>query len=1663
MVTSFPTTKMNTTNKNQNPTKLTPPSITRTIMNSDPPSKLMNDYLIRSCNRFNSGMVYHKRKGWYYLPCNTKPSAPTGLLNTIDDIAPYDKWTLRELAKVFSKEQLDHITRLRGIRRSRILRYEAGFIPPGPSVQFFRPYGDIEYYVTEIGLVPVRPPPWYDLTQDGIEPNPGPVDTGHAMYYCQGGAVLVQVTSSNLPEVRSLRTTTRYRTTFRFLQNTGSNGYAFVQWNNSANSQMAAGGIRVPNQETVEVWTAGPFEGLRVAAVNQMTGTLIYNMYEYNTTPYNGQKMNLVTPLAVTATPNLPVSIVQASTSIPITTNQPLQANIVGTVPVEVQGLPKVEVANTVGITAPLPVPIIAYPSLDVNVKTPVTVTTLTPIDVNVKDSVPVELAAGDLAVSINPDSLPVWVTSFGRDPEVDITVCGDVEKNPGPTKVSQPALPLEVMPQQMVDRYVSDVQSRDDWKPRKRPTKLGVQTASVFIPDKSKDGDVETNPGPQTPKPLNIYPIMDDHEGIYGEVIQLESAQTPLTEDGWDMDRIKQRISKLATMKNKVGSFFRVAAYYCEIETSNYFSSLAVDIETLVSDVPEPEEKATVVKPKQTTPPKKSRDDLTQLDKPRKPQIVAIKQMVNVVARIVAKIKANMDYLPIWLNNATTTKFKRTVCSVLFGEDWEAHTDMDQYEMFAYCHLNDVPVDVALYKYASFDNKWIEYAHCFANFRADSEAAKLHNKVMHAFNGNVLSKNMKDVDEAPAWQSFMVGKDNAPLFTGIEAQIAITNVDGDQNPNITNLFFQDRLRGNYVTSGNAISHNAVFPLPTTNMIPTQSKFFHYDPEVPEAIPYNYYGIPITEMNTADYYNYPIRPTELSETLSNQVKNNQTSNWRRDNTTLPGFSTFDLASVNTTLTPKGLSLESMLLKLDMLHSIVSLRSDYSQIPGSLWGLGLDLAQATPDNATLHVNNVDGQDELDSGGSQNPQFPWFGGTGQLAFHLTLQSVDIADRNDAIFLPPGLLQASYDAQMAIALFIISWAEWPFCIYSYAKDVVLTNLTNPFIPPPFTGHFLPTQTLTRVPGMRKLNIILPRRYAEANPTTQQAANAQSLITPMFGPVGTAHAVANAPININFVGQGQTQYVNLTDYLVTWAAQVDITSIKQYLGRLGVMVGVADQLNAVRDINIATCQLIPSMAATNGSPVTTMPSATVILEDKVNTTYAPWITWCYTNHTQVSMAVDYSEDEDEVKLFPILNSTPADFRIFQTDIAVWNKVCNGLATADNLMSEQLTTLPPYVGDARTSFWERLQAIPMVASWAVYYALTGITAAAWDQGYSTSENKWIQNRVRHTFCTEHQTGTILPAKYAILVRRLMQNMFDRSPALIKTNINSLEITLSHFERWLPTDKFAKVYIYERGDDTYDVQEFNGFVPTLLPDIWVQYLARKLPQFMMSFPPPMGEDSTQGFGFGDGLLVHRNNNKNIAGPFVETDVRGVYPITEGPTSKDKIKWNERIWLTQPNRAIGNYAGEPILEPLPPNGWLPMGRVVPLYPGEQYPTEILNQSTTCLPQMSSNGSRILPYLPIPASILPVQACNRAARLDRAAMLIQGVLREPSLQAIGYAKDIFDDFLQQPKSDFTMTTASDNIVARTAETARQAVDPATLPSSEDPSTSSAVPAPTNDSTN
>ncbi|ANH79338.1 polyprotein [Golden shiner totivirus] len=960
-------------------------------------------------------------------------------------------------------------------------------------------------------------------------------------------------------------------------------------------------------------------------------------------------------------------------------------------------------------------------------------------------------------------------------------------------------------------------------------------------------------------------------------------------------------------------------------------------------------------------------------INKARQAQLSAVK-------RIAAKWKEQ----PWLLIRAIETKIKKPFLSLVmkeaFGDNWEEQNEFDNITMAAYCYLRDIPKRIERAMISLIDNRisdwtykqnaeWAEFYQSqfgdnwYSDLKVLASEKLLHNKKVHAYNGNpTFTHTMDDVDSCKNWPKFYETNNGGQKLLGSTLQTLFSYLPSTATAISNDLGKQDSITANIINENNTTDGPASQRFPNTSLIPRRVRK-NADKTLIDCDK----RLQVHLIDVCDYMSSSLRQTDLGEMLTNVVRNQNSSAWRKDNITLSGFSAFDMVGINVVQSIKGLSLEQVLLKLELLHSVLAHNVINSWIPTSEYDAIDGLTKPTNRNGVLGIN-----DSLIFGetcGGNTALFPFTGEAGTIAFHLTLGSIPENRRPNAIFMPPAILQAFESGPEAIALFVMLWAEWPFGLYTITKQTTDNENKNEA-----EQKYIANECTTKVPGYMNIDIVLPRQTSAPNPTAQGQANNLAVVRPHVGSQpSTAFPVANAVLDISFVGPaGLTEY-NLCEYLFTWALNFDQTTIRAMLARLNAIVKVSDTLNAMHEVALS-CHSAFGVLMEQNRDNTTIQNANSVSQMRTSDAFCFWHGMTGSDWPCPTGIGSY------------------DRLILRTDILTWNQVVLGLRTNEEV-SPTHEDLPEHIGNPRCVYWEALTAQLMASVMTVNFANIGISTLSWEGSFTNTTMMSYQRIARDLFCRIGQGGQLAVGRFGNMLRYLTANMTGFSPSV--QEIMGFEVTAYH--RILPQVHFAAPI---RNEDT----RLTLMPPAIMVDVQIQMLSENLPKWTNSFPPPKGLKSTMGYS--DGLYLLRTTNLANSSTFIQRDIMNpALNSNELPDVEDETLWNQRLmWWGSNTRIIADYTGTVIaggLYPGPTQFLKQRPRIN--YPGLVTPTGTLNANTISFPRVNSLGLRVFPFEPVNVATLYVQAMKRVNQLNKQAWLINGVIVRPTLLAIDEKRD------------------------------------------------------------
>jgi len=167
----------------------------------------------------------------------------------------------------------------------------------------------------------------------------------------------------------------------------------------------------------------------------------------------------------------------------------------------------------------------------------------------------------------------------------------------------------------------------------------------------------------------------------------------------------------------------------------------------------------------------------------------------------------------------------------------------------------------------------------------------------------------------------------------------------------------------------------------------------------------------------------------------------------------------------------------------------------------------------------------------------------------------------------------------------------------------------------------------------------------------------------------------------------------------------------------------------------------------------------------------------------------------------------------------------------------------------------------------------------------------------------------------------------------------------------------------------------------------------------------------------------------------------MYGSNSGPEIDDEVKWNCRLWASNPESVINTLSLRAPGEGFPGGGRFPSGRYIRENIGEFPVTDGLYSSTCCIPDVDFRGMRILPFLPMAIAGFLLSACDGRQNLPYGAFLLDSVDIEPEIQTNEVLRSVF----HEASEDFPAAEVSSATPATPTSVAQGATDPQNLPSS------------------
>lgn len=865
---------------------------------------------------------------------------------------------------------------------------------------------------------------------------------------------------------------------------------------------------------------------------------------------------------------------------------------------------------------------------------------------------------------------------------------------------------------------------------------------------------------------------------------------------------------------------------------------------------------------------------------------------------RCVQKLKTKPQTIHDWWHTHAECKdYRLSVLEHLWGAGWQDMKEMTSAQWAMYCIINHVSRELATIQLLELLPEWrstvvthdmtTTWHHTMGRVWSEDitvlEAERAqHNKAVHALNGNIMSRKQRNklqhalngnteksalchvFSDVEAQSPMSAYYDNTPFSTtipiskGSELALKLNTLPSSTNPTQLSVPSATVFRADVIGSDNIILPDRYTYMPITALIPRTIRGGEALPLQPVVNN----RLPLRTLGPVPYEICSLTSTGLNAIIEQAALRANQNLGRADNTSLGGWNAIDLAVLSRMNAFYGLSMDQCVAKLLLLHEITSWATDGND------SLYQPIIQTqiidqftTPDFGDITVAMNDSPVFGEDCGGPTSVLPLDDGdTGEIFFHLTLETVPLTRRSLAVWLPATLQMQDTQSSpgLATAIFCAMWAPAPFGIWTVKAHTTDSLGGNPEIQTYVSAH-----SLIHIPGQTTLDIILTRKTTARNPTQQAEANLLAVIQPTTGSKATtAYPVPGTPLNIAFVG-GVPVGHNMAQYFNSWSNDFKPTEIANFLQRLSYLTGIGPALLRVDDIITHNAFLFPFMITDRAAD--------------------PFVFWPPDSVQQFACSdVRCTTFEPTSENFPQGLVPRPSYLINQTDQLAWNKVAVGLCTNSEAV-ELDWRLPDKIGNVQDAFWSQMQAMVYAAFWNSHYCNIGWGGEIWDTAYTNTTMPEFRQQAQGYYAIVARDRR-KPANTAFgpMLADYFCAITKRRPASNTNEGNKVTV----FDYICPPTGSYKVIFNDSGEVR------GNIIPVNITDIWMQLMTKCLPKWQSSFPVPNGPDSLKGFWKG---LVNAFVGAGFIGGLVD---QAFYRLcidgNETVDFSDETRWNERV-------------------------------------------------------------------------------------------------------------------------------------------------------------------------
>ncbi|APG76061.1 hypothetical protein 1 [Wenling toti-like virus 2] len=773
-------------------------------------------------------------------------------------------------------------------------------------------------------------------------------------------------------------------------------------------------------------------------------------------------------------------------------------------------------------------------------------------------------------------------------------------------------------------------------------------------------------------------------------------------------------------------------------------------------------------------------------------------------------------------------------------------------------------------------------------------------------------------------------------------------------------------------------------PFPPTCVMPRRTR-----PAPAGALVNTANPLPVSGMKLMNVSLPKLTLSGRGEQLDAAIRENRAQVWRSISTTADGYLNSDLALLIQNLRLDGVCVESAAIRLCLLSQILSFPGPTRSIPETIYQSIDNRTYPTDTAATVGFNDspVFGEN---CGGNQNFFYPYLAATGSVSFHVDARSIPFAMRQNATIIAPSWL-SRYDNDESgrlLALWIMTLTEWPFCMYTVTQettsdDAHRNNVENQL--------YVPSQTLFRVPGPKRIAVLLPRDTVDTKPTSNPQARRCAMIKPISGPTAVGGIPANGLLGVNSPG-GQFVSYSLCRYLGSWATAWTLNDIESIIEGYKSMGLFGWELESAWEVVRGFTSWIPAMVASNNASATDFAPD----QDCAARVSIP-------AHYELDLAGDSTRGV--AHNWPQLNSPPTVCLGYMIDLQQLNLVTLGMGVGavphppvgSSVASDSIGA---HEGIAHQLIGSLLDA----SAYQILFGIAGFSCQAMRAALTdATQTDAVREFARQLHADQTTRGSLI--RHAPM-GKLLEGIFSHSSGFghvgLKLSVNDDVTTIF--------DRLGRGYTYSSGYTNAGVR-LDGMTPALFITAWLAQFSNDLPKGQCPFSRSFSSEGIQGYSPSTGSNELSDQRSDVAGVlsncgFLDREDYVKYFSSDAAAGLNQDSdYNAKLAMTTvaAREFVGNDAVglPPAAGTFLPAGLLLKQRPLPILAGTVRPQEDADALVGSVPKQGNLGIRILVHVVgIADSEALLKAECRQSTLQRATLVLaDAVLKMPTYSRSG----------------------------------------------------------------